>query len=285
VTIAEAIERAADTLRTAGVATPELDAELLLRHVLGFDRAKVVAEGRSALPQDATGRYEAVVRERAARRPLQHIVGTQAFWKHEFLVGPDVLIPRPETELLVEESLRFLSGREGPVVVDVGTGSGCIALSLAAERRDAFVHAVDISKPALVVARANADRLALAGQVLFHQGDLLEPLTALRGRVDLVVSNPPYVDPASRPDLEPEVRDGDPAVALFPPDGPYSLYRRLATEAFALLRPGGGLIVEIGAGMAAEVQRIVLGAGLVVSRVRPDLQGIPRALVALRVET
>jgi release factor glutamine methyltransferase len=282
VTIDEAIARAAFTLRTAGVETPELDAELLLRHVLGFDRAKLVAEGRSALPEGATSRYEAVVRERAARRPLQHLVGTQAFWKHEFLVGPDVLIPRPETELVVEESLRFLADLKAPVVVDVGTGSGCIALSLAAERRDAFVHAVDISEAALRVARANADRLALAGRVSFYEGDLLEPVTALRGRVDLVVSNPPYVDSASRPDLGPEVRDGDPALALFPPGEPYSLYRRLATEALALLRPGGGLIVEVGAGMAAEVERTVEGAGLAVSKVRPDLQGIPRALVALR---
>lgn len=281
-TIAEAIERATLTLRAAGVATPERDAELLLRHVLGFDRAKVVVEGRSALPQDATHQYEGLVRERAARRPLQHLVGTQAFWKHEFRVGPDVLIPRPETELLVEESLRFLSGREGPVVVDVGTGSGCIALSLAAERRDALVHAIDISKAALVVARANALRMALAERVTFHEGDLLEPLTALRGCVDLVVSNPPYVDSTSRGGLDPEVRDGDPAVALFPPGGPCSLYGPLATQALALLRPGGGLIVEVGAGMAAEVQRIVTGAGFVESRVLPDLQGILRALVARR---
>jgi release factor glutamine methyltransferase len=282
VTIAEAIEKAAHTLRIAGVATPELDAERLLRHVLDFDRAKVVAEGRSALPPDASTRYEALVRERAARRPLQHLVGTQSFWKHEFLVGPDVLIPRPETELLVEESLLLLGGRRGPVVADVGTGSGCIALSLAAERRDAEVHAVDISQAALVVARANALRLALDGRVIFHRGDLLSPLSAFRGRFDLVVSNPPYVDPAARPGLEPEVRDGDPAVALFPPDGPSSLYRRLAAEAFPLLRPEGGLVVEIGAGMAAEVEGIVRGAGFVVSKVRPDLQGIPRALVARR---
>lgn len=281
-TIDEAIERAAERLREAGVPTPEQDAELLLRHVLGCDRARLIAEGRSPLPSEAAGHFDTLVSGRAARRPLQHLVGTQAFWKHEFLVTKDVLIPRPETELVVEESLRLLLGHDRPFVVDVGTGSGCIALSLAAERPDAEVHAIDISPAALAVARANADRLALAGRVLFHEGDLLEPVTALRGRVDLVVSNPPYVDSASRPGLGPEVRDGDPALALFPPDEPYSLYRRLAAGASPLLRPGGGLIVEVGAGMATEVERIVGGAGFVVSKVRPDLQGILRVLVALR---
>jgi release factor glutamine methyltransferase len=282
VTITEALARAADALRAAGVPTPEQDAERLLRHALGWDRGKLLAEGPSPLAEAAAAELEALVRERARRRPLQHLVGTQAFWKHEFLVGPDVLIPRPETELLVEESLRLLEGRAKPVLVDVGTGSGCIALSLVAERPDAEVHAIDISPPALVVARANAERLRLQGTLTFHEGDLLAPVASRRGLVDLVVSNPPYVDPKDREALAPEVRDGDPPLALFPPDEPYSLYRRLAAESLPLLRAGGGLIMEVGAGMAPEVERIVKAAGFTVAGVRADLQDIPRAVVALR---
>jgi release factor glutamine methyltransferase len=281
VTIAEALERAAEVLRGAGVPAPELDAERLLRHLLGWDRAKVLAERGASLEDAAALRLEALVRERAQRRPLQHLLGTQAFWRHEFLVGPEVLIPRPETELLVEEALRFLAGRERPVVVDVGTGSGCIALSLAAEREDVEVHAADASPEALEVARRNAERLALADRVSFHEGDLLDPLAALRGRVDLVLSNPPYVDPGSRPGLAPEVRDHEPALALFPQGDVYSFYRRLSAAAPRLLREGGGLVVEIGLGMEAEVVRILEEAGLTVTAVLPDLQGIPRAVLAV----
>ena len=281
-TIDEALERAALALREAGVPTPEMDAELLLRHVLRWDRAHVLIEGRSALPRDTEPRFLALVAERASRRPLQHLVGTQAFWKLDFLVSPDVLIPRPETELLVEEALRFLEGRERPLVVDVGTGTGCIALSLAAERTDAEVHAVDLSPAALAVATANAERLGLRPRVAFHLGDLLGPLHALRGRVDLVASNPPYVNPADRDRLAPEVRDHEPALALFPPGEPYLAYRRLAPDAHALLRPGGGLILEVGQGMAEEVTAIVEGAGFRVDAIRADLQGIARTVVAVR---
>ena len=281
-TIAQALERTASTLRQAGVPTPELDAELLLRHVLRWDRARLLTEGGSPLPEGARGRFDALVHERASRRPLQHLLGTQAFWKHDFLVSPDVLIPRPETELLVEEALRFLAGRARPVIVDVGTGTGCIALSLAAERPDAEVHAVDLSPAALAVAAANADRLRLRPRVAFHLGDLLSPLQALRGRVDLVASNPPYVNPADREGLAPEVRDHEPPMALFPPGEPYLAYRRLVPGAHELLRPGGGLILEVGQGMDQEVSAIALDAGFRIETVRSDLQGIPRTVVAVR---
>ena len=193
------VEDAAATLAAAGVPAPEWDAERLLRHVLGWDRAALVANPNRLVP----GRRRSALpgarrRRRAAREPLQYILGTQAFWKHEFLVTPAVLIPRPETELLVETSLELLKDVERPLIVDVGTGSGCIALSLAAERPDAEVHAIDISAPALDVARENARRLGLEGRVAFHHGDLLQPVAHLAGRIDLVVSNPPYVDPADR---------------------------------------------------------------------------------------
>jgi release factor glutamine methyltransferase len=288
VTIDHALERAAARLDASNVPSPEADAELLLRHVLGVSRARLVTEGRSPLASAAEAAYEVLVEERAKRRPLQHLVGTQAFWKHEFLVTPDVLIPRPETELVVEEALRALAGRKHPLVVDVGTGSGCIALSIAAGQGDAEVHAIDISPEALAVARQNAARLGLEDRVRFHEGDLLAPLRQVgdarfAGGIDVVASNPPYVDPADRASLAPEVRDHEPPLALFPPGDPCSIYRRLVLEAFAALRPGGALILEIGVGMGREVAAIVEAAGFAIEKVTPDLQGIPRTVLARRL--
>lgn len=279
-TVAEALRLAATRLLGAGVPDSAWDAEALLRHVLGWDRAKVVAESPSLLPPDAEGRFFALVEQRARRRPLQHLTGTQHFWRHEFLVGPDVLIPRPETELVVEAALDLLRDVRAPLIVDVGTGSGCIALSLAAERPDAEVHAVDISPAALAVAEENARRLGLEGRVRLHLGDLLEPLVGLAGRIELVASNPPYVDAAEN--LAPEVRDHEPALALFPPADVRSVYRRLAPQACGLLRAGGWLVVEVGKGMEGEVGRLCEEAGLAVERVIPDVQSIPRALVTRR---
>ncbi len=281
-TVQGALREAGERLRSAGVDSPEHDAEVLLLHVLGWDRARLVADGAQNIPPDAETSYRELVEERACRRPLQHLVGSQWFWKHEFLVTPDVLVPRHETERLVEVGLDLLREVERPRIVDVGTGSGCIALSLAAERPDAEVHATDISGPALAVARENALRLGLEARVAFHLGDLLEPMTHLAGQVDLVVSNPPYVDPAELVSLAPEVREFDPKEALVPPGDRASLYRRLALEAAELLRPGRWLGVEIGHGMSDEVGQALRPAGLRIERVVPDLAGIPRALIAVR---
>jgi release factor glutamine methyltransferase len=156
-----------------------------------------------------------------------------------------------------------------------------VALSLAHEREDAVVHATEVSPPALAVARSNAARLGLSERVAFHLGDLLEPLPASL-RIDLIVSNPPYVDPADAPSLAPEVRDHEPALALFPPNEPYSVYRRLVPSAARRLRPGGFLLLEVGQGMADEVARQCRLAGLVTVTVAKDLAGIPRTLVARR---
>jgi release factor glutamine methyltransferase len=281
-TAAALLRAAAAELQAAGVPSPEWDAERLLRHVTGWDRATFIAHPDSLIGDDAVSRLRQLVARRAARVPLQHLVGVQAFWRHDFVVTPDVLVPRPETELLVETALGLLRGTDHPVIVDVGTGSGCIALSLAAERDDAEVHATDVSVAALGVARENARRLGLAERVAFHHGDLLAPVAALAGRVDLVLSNPPYVDPADRDSLEPEVRDHEPALALFPPGDALSVYRRLGPDAVALLRPGGWLAVEVGQGQAAEVAAIFDAAGLVRREPVADLQGIARVVVASR---
>ena len=276
-TVAEVLRRAEDRLRGAGVPEPALDAELLLRNVMGWDRATAIARGADTVPAAEENRFFALVDERAGRRPLQHLTGTQAFWRHEFLVTPDVLVPRPETEILVEAALELMRGLEAPVVIDVGTGTGCIALSIAAERPDAAVHAVDISSAALAVARENARRLGQT-RVQLHEGDLLEPLAHLAGQVDIVISNPPYVDPGELPSLAPEVRNHEPRQALLTPDGPYGIYGRLAAASSRLLRPGGHLLAEVGRGMAEKVGETFRAAGLAGIRTRPDLAGIPRVV-------
>jgi release factor glutamine methyltransferase len=277
-TISEILDEAAARLRAAGVPTPELDTELLLRHVLAWDRVRIVTEAESTVDPAAEARFRAIVAERATRKPLQHLTGRQWFWKHEFVVTPDVLIPRPETELIVEASLDLLRGVDRPLLVDVGTGSGCIALSLAAELPAATVVATDISPEALRVAATNRARLGLDERVRLVEGDLLEPVRDLAGRIDLVASNPPYVEQADP--LPPEVRDHEPRLALFPPGGHAVLYARLAAAAADVLRPGGFIVLEIGAGQEADVMRACESAGLRVVRVLSDLQGIPRTVVA-----
>lgn len=278
---ADALEHARLRLAAAGVTEARLDAELLLRHALGWDAAALIVRSREELPADALGAFERLVAARALRVPLQHLTGEQAFWRHVFRVTPDVLIPRPETEVLVEAALDALSGVPAPRVLDVGTGSGCIALSLAAERPDAVVHAVDLSPAALAVARGNAERLRLTERVRFHQGDLLAPV-ADEPPFDLIASNPPYVGADELTSLAPEVRDHEPRMALVPPADRASVYRRLGAAAALRLAPGGFLIVEIGQGMADEVARALGGAGLAVVRVLRDLQDIERTIVARR---
>jgi release factor glutamine methyltransferase len=280
--VAEALDAAAGRLRAAGIASAEWDAERLLRHVLELDRAQLLTRGGEWMSPARAERYAALVAERASRRPLQHLVGFQEFWRREFVVSPAVLIPRPETELIVEAALDLLKDAARPVIVDVGTGSGCIALSLAAERPDAVVHATDISSAALDVARENARRLGVDTGVAFHEGDLLAPVSGLAGTVDLIVCNPPYVSAEDRGRLEPEVRDHEPEMALVAPGQPYSIYERLVPGAFTVLRPRGSLVVELGWGMAERIVRICGAAGFGTVRVLCDLQSIPRILAAVR---
>jgi release factor glutamine methyltransferase len=280
--VAPLLAEGARRLGAAGISTPDLDAELLLRHVLGWDRAALITRAGEVVPDAAAELYIAASEQRSPRRPLQHLTGVQAFWRHEFLVTPDVLIPRPETEFLVEAALRRLDGVAAPVIVDVGTGSGCIALSLAAERPDATVHAIDISPGALAVAGANAARLGLQHHVHFHEGDLLEPVAALAGKVDLVASNPPYVSRQEWERLEPEVRDHEPRRALVPEGGLVRLYARLFAGMADVLRDGGWALVEIGAGQVEHISSIARSASLEVLETVPDLQGIPRVVVARR---
>jgi release factor glutamine methyltransferase len=248
--------------------------------VLGWERADLITRAAEAVPAPAAALFAQAVEQRSLRRPLQHLTGVQAFWRHDFLVTPDVLIPRPETEVLVETALDLVRGVARPVIVDVGTGSGCIALSLAAERPDADIHAIDVSPAALRVARGNAARLGLDGRVRFQEGDLLQPLAPRPATVDLVVSNPPYVSDEEWQRLEPEVRDHDPRAALVPAEGFPALLARLLGQSRRLLRAGGGALVEIGQGQDGVARQAAEDAGLTFVRFAADRRGIPRVLVA-----
>ncbi len=276
--VAAALGLASKHLKLGGVPEPELDSELLLRHVLGWDRARILANPDALLTREQQDLYLDRVEQRAMRRPLQHLTGVQEFWGREFHVTPDVLIPRPETESIVEEALMRLP-RDGATLVDVGTGSGCIAVSLAAERPAWRIHALDLSEAALTVARDNARRLGVSN-VSFRSGDLLDALDAAPAEVDLVASNPPYVASDEFESLAPEVRLHEPTSALKPPGAATSVYARLAPQAYASLRSGGWLLLELGIGLAEAVSRSCESAGLRIEIIRPDLRGIPRLLVA-----
>jgi release factor glutamine methyltransferase len=279
VTVAEALREGERRLQAAGVVHARLDAEQLLRHVTGRDRARLLVDAAAQVPAEQESGFFSLIAARATRRPLQHLTGVQAFWHQELAVSPAVLIPRPETEILVEAALARLADVPSPLVADVGTGSGCIAVAIATTRPDARVVATDISPEALSVARANA--AANRVSIDFRSGDLLEP-TAGWAPLHAVLSNPPYIGEDERAALEPEVRDYEPALALFAPGERYSVYRRLAPIAYTRLGSGGWLLVEVGMGMANEVSRIFVAAGFAIDAVLADLQAIDRVVVARR---
>ncbi|MCU0243072.1 MAG: peptide chain release factor N(5)-glutamine methyltransferase [Vicinamibacteria bacterium] len=211
---------------------------------------------------------------------MQYLTGEQAFWRHVFRVTPDVLIPRPETELLVEMALQCIEPHSSATIADVGTGSGCIALSIASERELARVTAIDISPAALRLAMDNARALDIAN-VDFLLGDLLQPLINAHEKVDLIVSNPPYVPRDVLASLAPEVRAHEPVLALCAPDDdPLRIYKRLAEQATVALSPMGSLAVEVGIDMAGDVAALFESLAWRIVEVRNDLQGIPRAILA-----
>jgi len=276
-TVGGVLGAAVERLTAAGVPEPRADAEILLAHALGMTRAGVVAAGRDLLPGRAAVALEALLARRAAREPVQYLVGEREFWSLPLAVDRRVLIPRPETELVVETVLRVAG--DVRCIVDVGTGSGAIALALARALPAAAVWASDVDPGALAVARANLARHA--PRVRLVCGDLL---AAFRPRtVDVVASNPPYVAEAEHAGLAPEIRDHEPARALLAgPDG-LAVLRRLVAGAPDVLVPGGWLIVEMGAGQADAVRSAVVRDGRYAAvRTVEDHAGIERVLVARR---
>jgi len=278
-TIAEHLAAARRRFEDAAIPPSEaaLDADLLARHVLGWDRAALVTRRREEPPPGFQAPFEALVARRANREPAAYILGEREFWGLPFEVTRDVLIPRPETELIVEEALVAFGGGTPPAtVIDVCTGSGCLAVTLAREFGGAEFIATDISEAALDVARRNAQRHHVAPRIAFRAADLFDGISA---RADLIVSNPPYVARRDESTLAPEVRDHEPHVALFAGDDGLEVYRRLLPLAQQRLTRNGRLVIEIGQHQADPVIGIAEAAGLQLDHTRQDLQGITRTMV------
>jgi release factor glutamine methyltransferase len=279
-----ALQEGLKSLLEHHVPSANLAAELLLMHLLERKRGFLYTHPELELSESQVEAYRGLIKERAAGRPTQYITGHQEFWGLDFEVNPAVLIPRPETEHLVETLLDLIAKRQASIndplrIVDVGTGSGCIALALASELPKAAIYAVDLSPEALEVAARNAARLRMASRVEFIEGDLLAPFlnSEFLGTFDFVVSNPPYVGHDEREMVQREVRDFEPALAWGDLAQGEEIYSRLFPQALQALRPEGYAVVEIGYNKKDAVLRL-LGAGWTAIEVRPDLAGIPRVV-------
>lgn len=267
-------------LLAAGIGRDEaaLDARLLAQAVLGWDTTRILTSGDELAPAAFIGQYDELISRRAHREPLPYITGTREFWNLSFEVSPAVLIPRPETEGLVEAVNELVPDRAAPLrVADVCTGSGCVAVTIAVEHRHARVVAADLSADALEIARRNAVRHGVADRVECVHGDLLKPLS---GTFDLIVANPPYVPMGARRALQPEVRNFEPETALFGGTDGLELIRRLVSEAAPRLEQSGYLVFEFGDGQESAVSELISASeGLRMIDVKNDLQGIPRVAI------
>jgi release factor glutamine methyltransferase len=294
VTVLETIQRSTEFLARKGIDSPRLQAELLLAHLLRVPRMKLYLDFERTLTEPEVNNMRDLVKRRSHREPLQHIVGSTSFCGLEFLVNRQVLVPRPETELLAECGWQFVqglssarrlpAGGEGlaPSVLDYGTGSGCLAVTLAVKCPDALVQAVDISPEAIAVARENASRHGVAERICFRTGNGFE-IVPVEERFDLIISNPPYIPTADIESLQPEVRDFDPRTALDGGADGVEHYRILAAQAGAYLRPGGKLIFEFGDGQSETIQEVLLRQNWVVERVADDYNQRPRIMIAHNV--
>ncbi len=271
----EALASAISQLESATVGSPRMNAEVLLMFTLACDRAYLYAHPERELTPEENLRYDEVIAERATGVPSQYITGHQEFWGLDFVVSPAVLIPRPETEHVIETVLELAREIPQPKIVDVGTGSGCIALSLAKELSAAEIQAVDVSPAALEIARANAVRLQLE-RVKFFESDLLGAFPA-QEQFDFVVSNPPYVGEFEADRVQREVRKFEPKVAVFAGKEGLDVIRRLIPEACERLKPGGWLVMEIGYSIGDQVSALLRDWQKV--EIVPDLQGIPRVAI------
>jgi release factor glutamine methyltransferase len=284
-------------LREAQVPSFTLAAELLLLHVLGRDRTWLYAHPEEQLSATDTDRFFALIARRASGEPTQHLTGKQEFWGLEFEVTPDVLIPRPETEHLIEVALNRLALRElragrkqtlsgeGLQIADIGTGSGCIAIALAKELPGSTIIATDISPAALAVAQRNTARHSLSSQIHFLESNLLESLVTSHQSpfLDLIVSNPPYIGRRESHTLMREVRDHEPELALYGGEEGYELYADLITQSATHLKPGGLLVLELGHNSLPAVHPLLDAPTWTNIAVTNDLAGIPRVIAAERI--
>jgi release factor glutamine methyltransferase len=281
-TIAQTIAATAARLSSHGVQNARLDAEVLLCHVLTRDRAWLLAHMQDRLDDQAARHLERIVDRRAVREPLQYITGRQEFWGLEFVVTPDVLIPRPETELVVEAAIRALRNLPSPLLVDLCTGSGCIAVSIAKELKSSRIFAVDQSEEALAVARKNSAAHDVSGRIRFLAGNLFQPIQELdiQGKVDVITANPPYIPSRDLPSLQPEVRDFEPEMALIAGTEGTEIHERIIKEAPLFLKKGGSLIMEMGVGQAERLIAVAETSGVFTTpEIQKDLAGIDRIII------
>jgi release factor glutamine methyltransferase len=290
-----ALKNGISQLRAANVPSFTLAAELLLLHALGRNRTWIYSHPEEEIPELASQQYFSLIARRAAGEPTQHLTGKQEFWGLEFEVTPDVLIPRPETEHVIEVALDRLALRElradrkqtltgeGLQIADIGTGSGCIAVTLAKELPAATIYAIDISSAALTVAQRNAARHSLSDHIHFLESSLLEGISHSPRSFDLIVSNPPYIGRNEAATLMREVRDHEPEIALFGGEEGYELYADLIAQAAAHLKPGGLLVLELGHNSLPAVQPLLDVPTWTNVGVANDLAGIPRVIAAERL--
>lgn len=278
--IADSLREASEALESSGVPEARREAGSLLSFMIGKDRTFLISHADDRLEDTELDRFREAVARRSEGEPLQYITGVQDFYGREFRVTPEVLIPRPETELLVEAALEVMADQPEPSICDVGTGSGCIAVTLLCERTDAQAVAVDVSEAALAIAAENAQRYRVSDRIALRISDCfhgLEPTS-----FDLVVSNPPYVSSSALPGLQREVRDHEPLVALSPGADGLSVIRRLLDDGPAFLNTRGHLIMEIGFDQGEKVQELINPKHWQLLEIRPDLQHIPRIVVLQR---
>ena len=277
-TIAESLQTASKKLGVAGVSQPAREASSLLMHAIGRDLTFLIAHPEYELTTDEKIIFESYITRRQTREPFQHIVGKQEFYGLDFIVSPDVLIPRPETELLVEMAIDSLRGSENPRFCEVGVGSGCISVSILHELPKSTAVGLDISKAAINVARKNAANNGVVDRIEFLVSDILGSVELTK--FDAIVSNPPYIPFADIPNLQPEVRDFDPSIALTDGGDGLTIIRRIICDAPNFLRPRGFLVMEIGIGQADDVRKMLSPLVWDTIEFYTDLQAIPRTVRA-----
>ena len=284
-TVLEIIRRSSEFLEKKGVESPRLNIELLLAHALNMPRLKLYLNFERVLNEAELNTVREMVRRRAAREPLQHITGGTSFCGLEMKCSRAALVPRPETELLAERAWQFLStlNSQPSTALDLGTGTGCIAIAVAKRSPGATIHAVDVSPDALMLARANAAANQVSDQITFHEGDAFRALPA-ELKFDLIVSNPPYIAAEEIATLSPEVRDFDPRLALDGGADGLDFYRRLAREAGAFLKPQGKLMLEFGDGQGTALAKLFFDEKWIVEEIVADYSSRPRILIARRGE-
>ncbi len=287
--LSKALFEGARRLRSGGIETGRLDAELLLGHILGLTREQLMVGANRLLSSEQREEYADVLRRRLQREPVAYITGRQEFWSLDFDVTSDILIPRPETERLVEIALKLgaeMSMGGALRILDIGTGNGAIAIALASELPAAEIFATDVSEAALVVARGNAVKHRIAARMQFLRGDLFEAISDVKVAYDLILANPPYIRRGEIDELEPEVSQWEPRGALDGGVDGLDFYRRIAAEACHYLRPNGAVVVEMGADMGAAVVTLFESPGRYAgAQIYQDYSGKDRVVVARKRTT